>query len=453
MVETMFKGGEIGMKDSGKIVHSGPTKEFFISMITRDIKLTDAIIELIDNSIDGLKRQKLDNYEGYYIDIQLGDFFKISDNCGGIDIDIARNYAFKFGRPKSKEHNNDKFETTGTFGIGMKRALFKMGTRFSIESTSLNSWFKLDIDVATWAQDDNNWDFQFTQYTEGMMNNKSECGTQITVTKLHDNIKINFKYTPYINELINQIRKRASYEINNNLAIRVNGVEIESDVIEIINDRIIRPYKHQFKANNINVIIIAGLAPETKPAEAGWYIYCNNREIVAADKTSLTTWKDRDDAESVKYHNDYASFRGFAFFNSSSPELLPWNTSKTGIDTSSAIYQAARQHMFDAFKTVTNELKKLASLDEEIRSEIQSFLSKSSSMPVNYYTALTHPKNTVFQFVDDYQYDIQKDPEVRISYSKPKSIVEALKNKLQVKSNKEVGIMTFDYFVEMEGLE
>lgn len=38
-------------------VKAGPTKEFFVSMITRDIQLADAIVELIDNSIDGIKRQ------------------------------------------------------------------------------------------------------------------------------------------------------------------------------------------------------------------------------------------------------------------------------------------------------------------------------------------------------------------------------------------------------------
>ena len=37
-------------------VHAEPTKDFFISMLTRDLDLQDAIIELIDNSIDGIKR-------------------------------------------------------------------------------------------------------------------------------------------------------------------------------------------------------------------------------------------------------------------------------------------------------------------------------------------------------------------------------------------------------------
>src|SRR5690554_6756917 len=123
------------MDRRGNIVQSGPTKDFFISMITRDISLTDAIIELIDNCIDGVKRQGKEDFDNYTIDIELNsNFFSIKDNCGGIDINIAREYAFKFGRPKEANKDENRAETTGTFGIGMKRALFKMGSHFFIES-------------------------------------------------------------------------------------------------------------------------------------------------------------------------------------------------------------------------------------------------------------------------------------------------------------------------------
>ena len=39
-----------------KIVDASPTKEFFIYMITRDIQTNAAIVELVDNAIDGAKR-------------------------------------------------------------------------------------------------------------------------------------------------------------------------------------------------------------------------------------------------------------------------------------------------------------------------------------------------------------------------------------------------------------
>lgn len=38
---------------SGNKVNASPTKEFFVEMLIRDILLKEAIIELIDNSIDG----------------------------------------------------------------------------------------------------------------------------------------------------------------------------------------------------------------------------------------------------------------------------------------------------------------------------------------------------------------------------------------------------------------
>jgi hypothetical protein len=35
---------------------AAPTKQFFVSMLTRDISLEDAILDLIDNCLDGALR-------------------------------------------------------------------------------------------------------------------------------------------------------------------------------------------------------------------------------------------------------------------------------------------------------------------------------------------------------------------------------------------------------------
>ena len=35
-----------------------PTKEYFVGMLTRDIELSDAILDLLDNCLDGVVRQK-----------------------------------------------------------------------------------------------------------------------------------------------------------------------------------------------------------------------------------------------------------------------------------------------------------------------------------------------------------------------------------------------------------
>ena len=48
-----------------KVVKASPTKEFFVNMLVRDILLKQAIIELIDNSIDGARSIRKNNqYSG-----------------------------------------------------------------------------------------------------------------------------------------------------------------------------------------------------------------------------------------------------------------------------------------------------------------------------------------------------------------------------------------------------
>ena len=106
-----------------KMIKANPTREFFVNMLVRDILLKQAIIELIDNSIDGARTiNKNSNFEGLKIIVNFDEnSFCVQDNCGGIPLDIAQEYAFRFGRPKEKVVSDN--ETTGIFGIGMKRAL------------------------------------------------------------------------------------------------------------------------------------------------------------------------------------------------------------------------------------------------------------------------------------------------------------------------------------------
>src|ERR1043166_6220100 len=136
-------------------VDASPTKEFFIDILVSDVELTYAIAELVDNSVDGAKllrksaRPKAGNqkkvnakrFDGLFIHIKFDeDYFRIQDNCGGISAETARKYAFKFGRIS---RSNSVPLGIGTFGVGMKRALFKMGRFFEIDSVAKDSHFTL----------------------------------------------------------------------------------------------------------------------------------------------------------------------------------------------------------------------------------------------------------------------------------------------------------------------
>lgn len=132
------------------IIEGNPTKKFFIEMITRDISIEDAIIDLLDNSIDGANRINPNDYSGLNIYLIVNEeYFEIKDNCGGFSIDTAKRYAFRFGRPEDAPKGNG---TVGRFGIGMKRSLFKIGKAFTVESQFKQDSFKVEVDVDKWSK-------------------------------------------------------------------------------------------------------------------------------------------------------------------------------------------------------------------------------------------------------------------------------------------------------------
>src|SRR4051812_11647757 len=99
-------------------VDASPTKEFFIEMLTRDIELVPAITDLVDNCVDGARRLRTsDDYNGLFVRLVVEPSqFIIADNCGGIDLDLAEKYAFRFGRASGMERTD---RSIGQFGVGM----------------------------------------------------------------------------------------------------------------------------------------------------------------------------------------------------------------------------------------------------------------------------------------------------------------------------------------------
>src|SRR4051812_46012025 len=110
-------------------------------MLVRDVPLIRAIIDLVDNSLDGALRcaGNSPSLAPYGVRLTVSpDKLEVADNCGGIPIDVARNYAFRFGRSPdapSTEHS------IGQFGVGMKRTIFKVGMHFAVRSATMRSRF------------------------------------------------------------------------------------------------------------------------------------------------------------------------------------------------------------------------------------------------------------------------------------------------------------------------
>lgn len=439
-------------KNETLTIKASPTKEFFIFMLTRDIPLIRAILDLVDNSVDGATRIKMeDNYSNYWININCKvDYFSIADNCGGIPVKVARDYAFRFGRPKDAELTPGSI---GKFGVGMKRAFFKLGNKFSVESNTSVSKFTIEQDVYNWLKDPEDWHFKFKTLKENIDNKPNKIGTIIKITELFDSVSKNFGLENFQNELWEELETAHSVIISKGLVISLNGKPLGKRTVSLLQSDKIQPAYFEKRYDNIgnspvNVKIYAGIS-ERDFEKGGWYIFCNGRMVLEADQSELTTWGGSN--STPKYHPDFAFFRGYVFFDSDDAELLPWTTTKTGIDSDSNLYKAVKLEMVSLIRPVLDFLRKLANERAQVeRGELEhSYLDETFKK-----TEKTNYNDISRQghFVTPQQIVVeQKRPRTgRIQYNKPLEEINKVKKILKVTSNKAVGEETFDYFMEME---
>lgn len=428
------------MEVQNKKVDASPTKGFFIYMLTRDIDVRPAIVELIDNSIDGAKKIRKDKgYKGLFIKISMSqDKFIIEDNCGGIDIETAQKYAFQFGRSSDRENDLHGY-FTGIFGIGMKRALFKLGKKFEVISKTSTEYFDLKVDVDEWINKPE-WEFEFDNVKTGISND--ETGTKIIVEKLNTDIIGKFESEMFINSLIDYIQKYRTVEAENGLDIEVNNIAIDYGKEKLLKSKDIQPYEKQIIDDNGKITIVAGITNKGEPNKAGWYIYCNGRLVLYADKTKLTGWG----VENRVFHYSLAEFRGYVYFESQNLLELPWNTTKTGIDTSNRLYVIARQSMSEAMKQVIKVIDEAKRKHDVSNLDELDFVKKAGETELNHSTIANIVENKDFNITE-----VEPEmPMARISFSKPLNEVEKVKERMGERTNKAVGEKLFEYYCEME---
>jgi len=446
------------------IIEGRPTKKFFIDMITRDISIEDAIIDLIDNSIDGANRlrpEKDSSYEGLYVKLILNrNEFIIKDNCGGFSLETAKKYAFRFGRPEEAEVELNN--SIGRFGIGMKRSLFKMGRQFTVESKHKEDHFKVEVDVDKWSKQtivDNNgqqiddWNFSYIDVPDEEELN--EEGTLIKVGQLNAEFKKLFDDEHFLTDLSTDIQRILNFSLARKIKINLNGKDLIGTKVELLmsaNDNIM-PYYRDGDIDGVSYKIIAGIGVTGRPKESGWYIYCNNRLVVEADQTTITGWHMNGLPQWAVKH---AMFRGLLFLDSSETIKLPLTTTKKGIDVTSGTYQAILPLMQDAMRKINlflNDIDKLGANANDYRMQLGESLHTCSAVQLKMYDFSKQQKGRFFAPTIDKDNPVLKDDTQRISYVVSKKMAESALQHSGAKSYKELGEKTFDYYTKLEGID
>lgn len=358
------------------IISARPAKRFFVEMLTRDIELEDAILDLLDNCLDGAVRSNAlakksanakEPYKGYWAKITLDEnHFRIEDNCGGIPLNLAKNYAFRFGRPDSGR--DEKLNTVGVYGIGMKRALFKLGKDSSVSSNHTEGSFGVHID-SDWIENDRNdaWDLEMDRSVKG----PKDHGVIIEVKDLHEHIQFQFDKIKGLFEdaLKKKVREHYAYIIKKGFKVTINGTNIDPaqhvTLVAETKKGNIAPYLYKTTVNGVNVSLVMGMyerfpsdseldemadGKRTKHA-AGWTIVCNDRIVLANDITHVTGWGE---AGVPNYHSQFVMLSGMVDFSCNDAKKLPLTTTKRGVDLSSPLYADVKNIMRDALKHFTN---------------------------------------------------------------------------------------------------
>jgi len=372
------------VKAKEELIDASPVKSFFVTMLTRDIALEEAILDLLDNCVDGIltssRRKGVKPYEGFKAEIQFDkNSFTISDNCGGIPWKL-RKYAFRMGRPANRPP--DTPGTVGVYGIGMKRAIFKMGKKCKISTRNGTDNYEIEI-TPDWISDEKLWDIPLKRASEPMR----EEGTIIKIEDLNPGIKERFyeDAESFESLLESKISSHYGFIMDKGFEVKINGNEVKPQHAKLIfNPKrkkapAIQPYIFRTKSQGVEVFLAVGfyrpIPSQNEVANeqeekgyssqmAGWTVVCNERVVLCNDRTEMTGWGE---ANVPRYHTQFIAISGIVEFKSDDASKLPTTTTKRSIDASSLLYLQTKNRMREGMRLFTDFTNKWKGREDEIR--------------------------------------------------------------------------------------
>ena len=135
-------------------------------------------------------------------------------------------YAFRLGRAPDYPEDQKPRGAVGVYGIGIKRAIFKMGESCVISTQSEQAGYEVTISPQWLKDEDDDWDLPFSQ-TE---HPGGEDGTRIVVRDLKDGIATAFgeQQEAFESDLHEMVSTHYSFIIDKGFNVTVNGSPVRS---------------------------------------------------------------------------------------------------------------------------------------------------------------------------------------------------------------------------------
>lgn len=317
-------------------VDGTPKKRLFLSIIS-DYDLKTGLCELIDNALDlwiaNEKKTSLEIQVALDADRQL---IQVKDNAGGVNEENAELLIAPGASRNSTGH-----ELIGIFGVGGKRAGIALGEMVEIRTRHARGK-SVQIDLTREWIESPDWDLDIYEIPE------IESGTTtVDITKVRQS---------FTEQDVEQIGKHLGETygrfIDQGCLLSLNGKPVES----ISFDKWAYPPEYPPRearfsiepssGDFLNVVLSAGLIRDRDPEmeNYGVYFYCNDRLIVKELKSRDVGYFVS--TEAGVPHPDASLCRVVIEFRGSA-ELMPWNSSKSGINFSHPAFAQIRRRVID----------------------------------------------------------------------------------------------------------
>ena len=141
---------------------------------------------------------------------------------------VAKESAFRLGR--KDEEIDRELPTVGLYGIGMKRAIFKLGSRSHVKSFDGVDAFDVEISPE-WLASDDNWDLELN---ESKINDLGRKGTRIQVAELRDGVSRTFSADGFERDFYNAVEAYYGYIIEKGFHVEINDRVVDAKKIKLL---------------------------------------------------------------------------------------------------------------------------------------------------------------------------------------------------------------------------
>lgn len=352
------------------VVHQGFDERYLREILTRDITPSEAVFDLIDNSIDAARNDLLArgdtsrdefglprSYDGYKVALRITkNIISVSDNSLGIDRHSLEEDTFIIGKPSNHPQG------VGYFGVGLKRALLALGGRYLLKTSRPDFAAKMRFSAGDLSIRDE----PLTATTIALTHS---VRTTILISDLQPGPSHEFSAGSDLSGLLNDLSRRYGLFVGKGLLLTVNGHRVSPFGPSVRQRGPIKPKRWHGKSGEVSMFIEAGMHSRYRATnetgydadvnksltdQYGWYIVCNDRIIEVATK-------DKKLGFSSAWHPEYNGFVGWAHFVADDPGKLPWDTKKTSIDPNAAVFRSAfikLEAFSDEFRTENRNIRK-----------------------------------------------------------------------------------------------